>query len=109
MQSLLPSLDEQYYRDAHLFVHLRHQVVMLDGGTVRLTRMQHRLLALLVQHAGEVIPRASILAQIWGLRPETRPRAVDIHINGLRGRLWTYADQYIETVVGVGYRFRPIP
>jgi hypothetical protein len=31
-------------------------------------------------------------------RPETRPRTVDVHINGLRRRLGGYADQYIETI-----------
>jgi DNA-binding response OmpR family regulator len=58
------SLDQQYYRDAHLFVHLRHEVVMLDGQAITLARMQHRLLALLVQHAGEVVPLAILLIQI---------------------------------------------
>jgi hypothetical protein len=37
-------LDEQFYRDDHLFVHLRHKVVMLDGETIFLTRMEYRLL-----------------------------------------------------------------
>jgi hypothetical protein len=31
--SVLP-LDEQFYRDDHLFVHLRHEVVMLDGESI---------------------------------------------------------------------------
>jgi len=74
---------------------------------VRLTRMQHRVLALLVEHAGEVVPRATFLTQIWGHRPETRTRTVDMHIGGLRRRLGTYANEYIETVAGIGYRFRP--
>jgi len=102
-------LDEQFYRDEHLFVHLRHRMVMLDGQAITLTRMQHRVLALLAEHAGVVVSRASILAQIWGHRPETRPRTMDAHIKGLRRRLGTYADQYLETVDGLGYRFRPRP
>jgi len=82
---------------------------MLDGETVRLTRKEHRVLALLVQHAGEIITRAIFLTQIWHHVPETRPGTVDRHINALRRRLGTYGDQYIETVIGVGYRFRPSP
>jgi len=108
-QSLLPSLDQLFYRDEHLLVYLRHPVVMLDDQLLRLTRMEYRVLGPLVEHAGEVVPRASILAQIWGHRPGTRPRTVDVHINGLRRRLGTYGDQYIETIIGVGYRFRPLP
>ena len=47
----MPSVDEQYYRDDHLYVDLRQQLVMLDGETVRLTPMQFRLLALFVENA----------------------------------------------------------
>ena len=107
-QSVFPSLDQQFYRDAHLFVHLRHRMVMLDGQAITLTRMEHRLLALLVEDAGEIVPRASVLAQIWGHRPETHPRTVDVHLNLLRRRLGAYAE-YIETVPAVGYRFRLMP
>jgi DNA-binding response OmpR family regulator len=103
------SLDQLYYRDDHLFVHLRQQLVMLDGETVRLTSMQHRLLALLVQHAGEVVPRASLWLRIWGKVPELRSSKLDAHIRRLRKKLGIYAGQYIETVVGEGYRFRPHP
>ena len=104
---LLPSLDKQFYRDEHLFVHLRQQVVILDSETVRLTPMQHHLLALLVQHPGEVVPRATLSVQAWGDACGTRPRLVDFHIRGLRRKLGVYADQYIETVIGIGHRFRP--
>jgi len=101
------SPNQPSYRDDHLYVDLRQQLVILDGETVTLTPMQHRLLALLVEHAGVVVPRASVLAQIWGHRPETSPRTVDKHLNLLRRRLGAYADHYIETVPGVGYRFWP--
>jgi len=106
-QSLLPSLDKRFYRDEHLFVHLSHQVVMLGGKTITLTRMQYQVLALLVEHAGAVVPRAAFLRQIWGHMPEVNPHQVDQHIRGLRKKLGVYAEQHIEAVVGVGYRFRP--
>ena len=105
----MPSLDEQYYRDEHLFVDLRRQVVTLDSDTLRLTRMQYRLLALLVEHTGVVVTRPILSMQIWGHAPETGLRRVDVHFNGLRRKLGAYADLYLETVHGVGYRFRPMP
>ena len=71
--SVLP-LDEQFYRDDHLFVHLRHEVVMLDGEAITLTRMEYRLLALLLERAGEVVPPASIVTQLWGAQPKTHTR-----------------------------------
>ncbi|HEY6308651.1 MAG TPA: helix-turn-helix domain-containing protein [Candidatus Angelobacter sp.] len=66
---------------------------------------EYRLLALLVQHAGEVVTRPVLLMQIWGNASKIGRRA-DVHINGLRRRLGIYADQYIETIIGIGYRFR---
>ena len=102
-------MDQPYYRDAHLFVDLRHELVTLDGETVRLTRIQYQVLAVLVEHAGEVAPRANFLTQIWRHVPELSPRQVDMHINALRKKLGVYADHYIETVPGVGYRFGPLP
>jgi DNA-binding response OmpR family regulator len=87
-----------FYRDDHLFVDLRKQVVMLDSETLTLTRMEYRLLTLLLKHAGEVVPGPILLM----LTP-----MVDAHVWRLRKKLGKYANQYIETVVGGGYRFRP--
>ena len=97
------------YRDKHLYVDLRQQLVMLDGEAVRLTSMQYRLLAVLVEHAGVVVTRPILLLHIWGNVPELRPSKLDGHIRELRKRLGIYSGHYIETVVGVGYRFRPGP
>jgi DNA-binding response OmpR family regulator len=88
-------------------VDLRDQVVMLDSKTITLTRQEYRLLALLVEHAGQVVPRAIILTQIWGYAPETHTRTVDVHIRKLRKKLGMHPGQYIETIVGIGYSFRP--
>jgi two-component system phosphate regulon response regulator PhoB len=87
-------------------VDLRQQAVTLNGQTITLRRLEYRLLALLVEHAGEVLPRQILLMQIWGFAPETRTRTMDVHIRRLRKNLGLYS-QHIETVVGIGYRFRP--
>ena len=105
----MPPPNQLSYRDAHLFVDLRNELVTLDGETIRLTRIQYAVLALLVEHAGEAIPRKNILMHIWHHVPELSPRQVDMHINALRRKLGIYADHYIQTVMGVGYRFRPAP
>ena len=107
MCNALPSQNQPSYRDKRLYVDLRQSLVILDDETVRLSRIQYRLLALLVEHAGEVVPRTVIFTQVWDSLPETRSRTLDVHIHGLRKKLGLYADQCIETVVGVGYRFRP--
>ena len=90
---------------------LRQQVVILDSETVRLTPMQYRLLALLVEHPGKVVPRATLSVQVLGDARGTSPRHVDYHIRGMRRKLGIHADQYIETVIGSdtvsSQRFRP--
>ena len=109
MQALPRRESPLTFRDKHLHVDLDQQAVILDGETVRLTPMQYRLLALLVEHAGVVVTRPILLMQIWRYAPEIREGRVDACIGGLRRKLGVYADQYIETVFGAGYRFRPLP
>jgi DNA-binding response OmpR family regulator len=79
-------------------VSLRDRLVILDSQILTLTRMEYRVLALLVEHAGEIVPRP-ILLKLTG--------TVDLQLWRLRRKLARYRDHYIETVVGVGYRFRP--
>ena len=102
------SSGQPFYRDEHLFVDLRQQVVILNGQTLTLRPLEYGLLALLVENAGKVIPRAILLSQIWGYAPGMRTRTVEIHVRRLRKKFGIYS-QHIETVVGVGYSFRPLP
>ena len=103
-----PSTQQPLYRDERLFMDLRQQVVILDSETVRLTPTQFRLLALLVEHPGEVVPRATLSVQIRGDARGMSPSLMSFHICGIRTKLGVYGDQYIETAIGVGYRFRPV-
>ena len=95
------------YRDEHLAMDFTQQAVILDSERVGLTRKEYELLSLLVQHAGEIIPRDALLMQVWGYSTEIRTRTLDVHVRRLRKKLAGYADQYIETIFGVGYRFQP--
>ena len=95
------------YRDEHLVMDFAVQSVALDTERMVLTRKEYDLLALLVQHAGEIIPREALLMQVWGYGSEIRTRTLDVHIRRLRKKLGGYADQYIETIFGIGYRFQP--
>jgi DNA-binding response OmpR family regulator len=72
-----------------------------------LTRKEFELLSLLVQNAGEIIPRDALLLRIWGYSAQIRTRTLDVHIRRLRKKLGTYSEQYIETIFGIGYRFQP--
>ena len=95
------------YRDEHLSMDFERQSATLDNQRIALTRKEYDLLSLLVCHAGEIIPREALLKQVWGYGAEIRTRTLDVHVRRLRKKLGGYADQYIETIFGIGYRFQP--
>src|SRR5579864_7093404 len=95
------------YHDEHLTIDFDHQSATLDSQRMVLTRKEYDLLALLVQHAGEIIPRDALLMRVWGYGADSRTRTLDVHVRRLRKKLGSFADQYIETIFGIGYRFQP--
>src|SRR5689334_17972007 len=95
------------YRDEHLLLDFDQQLAALDSERMTLTRKEYDLLSLLVQRAGEITPREALLMRVWGYGAEIRTRTLDVHVRRLRKKLGVYADQYIETIFGIGYRFQP--
>jgi DNA-binding response OmpR family regulator len=95
------------YQDSHLEVDFVRKSASLDSHRLILTRKEYELLALLVENAGEIIPRQVLLMRVWGYSHEIRTRTLDVHVRRLRKKLGSYCDQYIETIFGIGYRFQP--
>ena len=95
------------YCDEHLILDFNHQIVVLDDQRLTLTRKEYELLALLVRNAGEAVPRSTLLMQVWGYGDAIQTRTLDVHVGRVRNKLRGYADRYIQTVSGVGYKFRP--
>ncbi|WP_130470138.1 winged helix-turn-helix domain-containing protein [Candidatus Magnetaquicoccus inordinatus] len=75
---------------------------------VRLTTMEFKLLALLLERRGRVQTREVLMNDVWGIDSYVQSRTVDVHIDRLRKKLGQ-AEQYIETVHGMGYRLRAVP
>ncbi|HEY7387036.1 MAG TPA: winged helix-turn-helix domain-containing protein [Bryobacteraceae bacterium] len=96
------------YEDEHLAVDFRQKQVLLDGKTILLRKKEYELLAMLVEAAGRVVTRGTLLERIWGYSTQVRTRTLDVHIRRLRIKLGPDAERYIETIFGVGYRFQPI-
>jgi two-component system phosphate regulon response regulator PhoB len=82
----------------------RHEV-LLQGETIDLTANEFRLLHLLARRPGWVLTRANIVESIHGNDYPVTDRTVDVKIVSLRKKLGQAAE-YIETVRGVGYRFK---
>jgi DNA-binding response OmpR family regulator len=87
----------------------RHRFeVIMKGQRVDLTRKEFDLLAALVGTPGRVFGREELLDVVWGEDGFVEPRTVDVHVARLRAK-FTGARlpvPGIETVRGVGYRFR---
>ena len=79
--------------------------VSVNGAEVDLTATEFRLLGTLLRHAGQVLTREQLLNGVWGYQFEGYARTVDTHVRRLRSKLGDAAD-VVETVRGVGYRFR---
>jgi len=96
------------YQDAHLEVDFGRGQAVLDGQGIVLTRKEYQLLALLVENAGEIVPREVLLMRIWGYGDQIRTRTLDVHVRRLRAKLGTLSREYLETIFGIGYRFQPL-
>ncbi|HYK99532.1 MAG TPA: response regulator transcription factor [Candidatus Acidoferrales bacterium] len=85
----------------------RHRV-MLDEREVELKPKEFDLLAFFMGHGGQVFGREQLLASVWGYDFAGDSRTVDTHVKTLREKLGDDAERprWIETVRGVGYRFR---
>jgi two-component system phosphate regulon response regulator PhoB len=103
--------DRHAEQDATLEVHElsihpgRHEV-RLAGEPVELTYTEFALLHFLARKPGWAFTRTQIVDAVKGEDYPVTERSVDVQVAGLRKKLGEFAS-YIETVRGVGYRFRP--
>ncbi len=81
------------------------RLVRLDGQEVDLTPKEYDLLVLLASHPGWVFKREILLQQVWGDSYDGFDRTIDNHVTRLRKKLGALGEK-IETVWGVGYRFK---
>ncbi|MDP4175572.1 MAG: response regulator transcription factor [Bacteroidota bacterium] len=79
--------------------------IMIDGQIVIFPRKEFEILYFLASQPGKVFSREIILKEIWGMDIFVVERTVDVHVRKIREKLDAYAD-LIETIKGVGYRFR---
>ena len=82
--------------------------VYLSGRPLELSKLEFDLLLTLAQHPGMVFSRERLLERVWGTDFFGVERVVDVHVASLRKRLGDEPDRprFIETVRGVGYRFK---
>jgi two-component system KDP operon response regulator KdpE len=91
---------------ADIVVNLNAHSVTRNGAHIHLTRIEFRLLALLVSHPGKVLTQSHILKQVWGPSADNS-QYLRIYMGHLRQKLENVPaqPQHFITENGVGYRF----
>lgn len=88
-----------------LAIHPGKRIVEANGSPVELTYTEFQVLYFLAKRPGWVFTRSQIVDAVRGTDYPVTDRSVDVQIVGLRKKLGRWGD-YIETVRGVGYRFK---
>ncbi len=97
--------EGEVIRRHQIAIDLSRREVLVSGQPVVLTTTEFEILQLLTRRPGWVLTRDQIIDGVRGDNYAVTDRSVDVHITGLRKKLGD-AGKYIETVRGVGYRFR---
>jgi len=80
--------------------------ILKDGEPIGLTRLEFDLLVALAKEPGRVFTREALLSEVWGYRPATDTRLVNVHIQRLRSKVERDPEnpEIVLTVRGVGYK-----
>ena len=81
-------------------------IAKLESNELHLPRKEFELLAFFMNQPNIIFTREELLSRIWEEDVFVVDRTIDVHINRIRSKLGIYKN-WIETVKGVGYRFRP--
>ena len=100
--------EPQRIEVGELVIDLERRVVEVRGEPAQLTYVEFELFRIMASHPGRVYSRRQLLEELWGSADYRDPRTVDVHVRHLREKLEREPrePEYIQTVRGVGYRFR---
>ena len=100
-------VPSQTLEAGELRLNLDTRQVSKGDTLLELRYKEFELLSLLMSQPGQVVSRAEILDQVWGIDWLGDTRTLDVHIRWLREKIEADPSQprYIQTVRGVGYRF----
>ncbi len=94
------------YSDGYLTVDFASKQVKVNGVTVKLTALEFRLLAYLVENKGKAISKTELFEKVWEDK-FTGDGTLNVHIRRLREAIekTPNAPEYIQTIWGDGYKF----
>jgi two-component system, OmpR family, response regulator RegX3 len=102
-----PPTDEQVLEVGEVRVDLDRRLVTRNGQPVDLTVKEFELLRLLVENAGKVVRRETLMNQVWDPNWWGSTKTLDVHVSSLRKKLGDdpASPRYLHTLRGVGFRF----
>ncbi len=97
------------FRFGSIRVDLLGTEVTRNGKVVNLSAREFQLLRFFIEHRGETLSRDVLLRDVWGYGAKIQTRTVDMRVASLRQQLEEdpKQPQFILTVQGLGYKFRP--
>ena len=101
----VPQEGEKIIQIGDLLIDIDRHHVSIRKNPIRLTSTEFKLLVELASKRGRVQTRGRLLDKVWGYTYDGYARTVDTHVRRLREKMGPLGD-LIETIRGVGYRFR---
>jgi DNA-binding response OmpR family regulator len=103
------STASESFRAGELTIDFASHEVRIGEAAVALTSTEYRLLEVLAQHAGQVLPHQLLLERVWGPEYMRDTHYLKVFVRRLRQKLGDDSEQprYIQTEWGIGYRFLP--
>ncbi|MEA3493511.1 MAG: response regulator transcription factor [Candidatus Margulisiibacteriota bacterium] len=93
-------------RFSDLEIDIEKHEIKAAGKPIELTAKEFTLLQYLAENKDKAIGRDKLLDQVWGIEVAIETRTVDVHVTRLREKLGKKAGKHIQTLRGVGYKFK---
>lgn len=101
-----PSVEKEKILFGDVEIDILNYTVKVGSKAIPFTKKEFDILTFLAQRPGRVLSREVLLDHVWGNDVIVIDRTIDVHIRKIREKLGKKNVQYIETIKGVGYRFK---
>jgi len=93
-------------RNGNIILHLAENQFRINESIVPFTKSEYAIAALLMEYAGQTLSKEQIYESVFSYEGESDEHAIVEHIRNIRVKLKAYGEDPIETVWGIGYRWK---
>lgn len=106
LRRLRPAVKDRLIH-GDLILDLQENTVCFKGSAISLTAKELQLLKLFMEHPSKVYTKANLYESVWNEQYFYEDNTINVHVSNLRGKLKkATGEDHIETVWGIGYRFK---